>query len=111
MRSRDDRIVSLASNLNLDGYEQGPFGMSVVKRFLAQVAQLRQELEEKAAREKVREVEFIAIVDHCYGFIDDCTVKFGREGVNSLDLSSCRLLLFSNWFLTCMDSLQVFSRV
>ena len=103
MRSRDERIVSLASNLNLDDYDQGPFSTSVVKRFLAQVAQLRQELEERAATEKVREreMESILVVDYCYGFINDHTVKFGSEGVDSLDLTSCRLLIvFSNWFPT-----------
>lgn len=62
MRLRDERIVSLASSLMLDGYEQGPFGTSVVKQFLTRVAQLRQELEERAAREKVREMELTVIV-------------------------------------------------
>ena len=52
---RDERIVSLASILNLDGYEQAPFSTSAVKQFLTKVAQLRQDLEEKAARERVRE--------------------------------------------------------
>ena len=54
MRSRDERIVSLASILELDGYEQAPFSTSAVKQFLTKVAQLRQDLEEKAARERVR---------------------------------------------------------
>ena len=81
MRSRDEKIVSLASTLNLDGYDQGPFSTSVVKQFLTQVAQLRQELEERAASEKVRErerdgVHFIAMD------LSDHTVKFGSEGVD-----------------------------
>ena len=54
--------MSLASTLNLDGYDQAPFSTSVVKRFLAQVAQLRQELEERAASEKVREREMESIL-------------------------------------------------
>lgn len=56
VRLRDDKIVSLASSLKVEGYERGPFSASAVKQFLTRVAQLRQDLEEKAAREKVREM-------------------------------------------------------
>ena len=55
MRSRDDKIVTLATKLSLDGYEEGPFSAPTVKKFLTQVARLRQDMEEKATREKVRE--------------------------------------------------------
>jgi hypothetical protein len=104
---RDERIVSLASSQSLDGYEQGPFSTSVVKRFLTQVAQLRQDLEERAASERVRErqIELIFVVDHYYGFIDDCT---GGRFIGFINL----YVKFSNWFLMCMDcmqSLQIFS--
>ena len=49
-------------------------------------------------------MELILVVDYCYGFINDHTVKFGSEGVDSLDLTSCRLLIvFSNWFPTYLE--------
>ena len=44
--------------------------------------------------------------------LSDHTIKFGSEGVDSLNLISCRLLIiFSNWFPTCMDSLEIFLQV
>ena len=54
MKRRDADIISLASKLNLDGFDKGPFSAPTVKKFLAQVAQLRQEVKEKATRERVR---------------------------------------------------------
>lgn len=53
MKQRDIHIVSLASKLKLDGFDEGPFSVTVVKQFLAQVVQLRQDEEDKAARERV----------------------------------------------------------
>ena len=53
VKSRERGIVSLATKLELAGFDKGPFSDSTVKGFLTQVAQLGKEMEENTAQERV----------------------------------------------------------
>lgn len=55
MEKRDGELVSLATQLGMEGFRQTPFSVETVRRFLSQCGKRVREQEDSTRQEKVRD--------------------------------------------------------
>ena len=55
MEKRDGELVSLATQLGMEGFRQTPFSVETVRRFLSQCGKRVKEQEDSTRQEKVRD--------------------------------------------------------